>query len=637
MAALLLYMIAGLLLAQMLFAEKKITVRCWLGLVFGCTAMMWLPCLAAFAFGFTKTAQLAALVFCGVLSAALLVLLKIRSPGVLKKPHAPDFSRSDAVGAGASLAAAAFCGYLLYTHVLLPADDGSLWTGQSTYGDLAMHLGFIESLYRQGTFPPEYSIYPGQPLNYPFLVDAASAGLRFFGLSLRMSVIAPSIVMLFCVFWGFWNLADMLTGRLAPTLMSWLMFTGNGGFGFLLFLGKYRFSEIFTGFYTTPTNLTTEDIRWSNVICDMLIPQRATMAGWCLILPAIFLLITAIDKTLSGGGRKEILVLAVLAGAMPMIHTHSFLALGILSAAWFFGTLPAARRRGRTTLLVKNYVLYGAVCLLLAAPQFFRWTAHSVAGGNLLQWHAGWVAGANGVIKNWLVFYIVNVGVVFIAAWPMLPSLRDEALTLFIGAAAIFVTANLVVFQPNLYDNNKLLYIWFMLTDILVCDWLWCIIETAPHRVLRSALAGILVFLGTFSGALTMLREAVSEYQLFSSAQTEAAGFIIENTEPDSIFLTGTEHTNPVAVLAGRNIVCGSSLYLYFHGVDYSEREAQLAVMYEGGDAFERLSDELNIDYVYIGPHEFADYHVNYDWFSQNCSLVYEENGISIFQVDHDE
>lgn len=634
MLALMLYLLTGLELSFRLLPEQRGPDKCWLGLVFGCIGLMWLPCLAAFFLGFTKSAQYAGLLICVLVIAGLEIRAYLRR-GTLR-PHItiPALGRSDTVGLALAGAAALLCAFLLHTHVLLPKEDGSLWVGQSTYGDLAMHLGFIESLYRQGTFPPEYSIYPGQTLNYPFLVDAASAGLRFFGLSLRMSVIVPSVVMLFCVFWGFWLLAYKLTDRLAPTMLSWFLFAGNGGFGFIYFLGKYKFSDIFTGFYTTPTNLTGEDIRWVNVICDMLIPQRTTMAGWCVVLAAIFLLITVLDRTLSGAGRCETVILAVTAGSMPMIHTHSFLALGILSAAWFFCVLPRAKKAGTVKTLVINYVIYGVICFVLAAPQLIKWTMDSVATGNLLQWNLGWVAGANGALNNWLLFFIVNVGVVFIAMWPMLFSLRREALTLFIGAAAIFVLSNLVAFQPNLYDNNKLLYIWFMLTDILVCDWLWCIIEEAPSRPLRGALAGIIVFLGTFSGGLSILRESVSEYQLLTAEQAASAAYIIDNTAPDSVFLTATNHTNPVPVLAGRNIVCGSSLYLYFHGVNYQEREAQLPALYAGGEGFEQKARELGIDYVYIGPYEYGNYNVNYEWFAENYPLVYNEGGISIFQID---
>lgn len=634
MLAMTVYILFGLALAWAVLPAQRGAVRCWLGLVFGCVALQWLPCLFAFIWGFTITAQWAALAAAGTGLIFLSIINYRHYSRRLGEKKQPRLSKSD--GAGLILAAAGtvFCLWLLHTHVLRPMEDGSLWVGQSTYGDLAMHLGFAESLYQQGTFPPEYSIYPGQSLNYPFLVDAATASLRFFGLSLRWAVIAPSVVMLFSVFWGFWLLADKLIKKLAPTVMAWLMFVANGGFGFIYFLGKYPFSDIFTGYYTTPTNLVDEDIRWVNVICDMLIPQRTTMAGWGVLIAAVFLLITALEKvTTDESALREFSVLAVIAGAMPMIHTHSFLALGILSAVWFFCALPVAQRNAAVKALIKGYVLYGAVCLALAAPQFFRWTMGSVQSGNLLQWNLGWVAGANGALNNWLWFYIVNCGVVFVAMWFMLPFLRGQRLRLFLGAAVIFAVSNLVAFQPNLYDNNKLLYIWFMITDILVCQWLWELLENLRRPAPRGLLAGLIVFLGTFSGFLSMGREAVSGYQLFSEKQVEAAEFIAENTAPDSVFLTATSHTNPVCVLAGRNIVCGSSLYLYFHGVDYTQRENQVRLMLESGEAFEIYAGNLGVDYVYIGQNEYANYDVDYDYFAENYPLIYEENNISIFQI----
>ena len=635
MLALMIYILFGLALAWRLLPSFGGAVKLWLGLVFGCFGLMWLPCLCAFFLDFGKTAQLCALLTAtaGAILAGwkpLLTAVSDRGRRVVKERER-FFTQNDLVGLLLTGAAVLFCAYLLHTHVIRPEEDGSLWVGQSTYGDLAMHLGFIESLYRQGTFPPEYSIYPGQQLNYPFLVNAASASLRFFGLSLRAAVIVPSLVMLFCVFFGFWLLGDKLIGgRLAPNVTAWLLFTCNGGFGFFYFFGKYDFSQIFTGYYTTPTNLVDENMRWVNVICDMLIPQRTTMAGWCVVLACIYLLITALEKTLSGrGGRREFLVLAVVGGGLLMVHTHSFLALGILSAVWFFAVLPKAVREGTARKLVENYVLYGVICIGLAAPQFFTFTMDSVSGGRLLQNNLGWVAGE----ENWLWFYIRNVGVVFVAMVPMMFCLRGEKARIFWGAFAIFALANLTAFQPNLYDNNKLLYIWYMLTDILVCDWIWQGLDKISLRALRRLSAALLVFLGCFSGVLSMMREAIGEYQLLSGEQVAAAEFIVTNTEPDSLILTSTDHTNPVSVLAGRNIPCGSSLYLYFHGVDYFEREALVAEMYQGGAAFETGAAELGIDYVYISGSEYSKYSVNYDYFATNYPLVYESGNISIFQI----
>lgn len=631
MIALVIDLLSGLLLAWLLLPDSRIAVRIWLGLVFGCVLLMWLPCLFAFAFGFTLAAQYCALALAGLIALVALFLLFKNKGFVPVREKVSD--KRDLIGFALSLVLTCFCAYLLHTHVLRQEADGSLWVGQSTYGDLAMHLGFVESLFRQGKFPPEYSIFPGQQLNYPFLVDAASASLRFFGLSLRMSVIVLSLVMLLCVFWGFWLLADSITEKLLPDLLAWLFFVFNGGFGFTLFLGKYPFSSIFTGYYTTPTNYYAEDIRWVNVICDMLIPQRTTMAGWCVLLAAVYLLLLAVKKSVRGTGRKEILILAVLASSMPMIHTHSFLALGILSAVWFFCAMPKAKQNGAAMVLFRNYVFYGLICLLLAAPQIMKWTMDSVSTGNLLKRNLGWVVGANGAIHNWLLFYIVNCGVVFLAMWPMLFFLRGEKLSIFLGGAAIFLLSNLIAFQPNLYDNNKLLYVWFMLTDILVCDWLCRAFSDMKPLVLRRALALLLVFLGTFSGLLSIARETISNYRLLSGEQAAAAAFITEHTEPDSLFLTATSHTNAVAVLTGRNIVCGPGLYLYFHGVNYQTREQQVSRMYRGGEEFLRSAEELGVDYVYVSEYERAKYEIDENWFSEHFPLIYDQGGIQIYQV----
>ena len=630
MPALLLYLLFGQLLAWRILPAFRPAVKCWLGLVFGCVALMWMPCLFAFFTGFTVTAQYLALALAAVCSAALVPWKK--APALRSaRPRPPRPGRSDLAGLLAALLATAFCGYLLLTHVLMPHEDGSLWVGQSTYGDLAMHLGFVESLYRQGQFPPEYSIFPGQILDYPFLVDAASASLRFFGLSLRMAVILPSLAMLLGVFWGFWLLADKLIGRLTPTIAAWLLFVFNGGFGFFWFFsGKYSFHDLLTGFYVTPTNLVEEDLRWVNVICDMLIPQRTTMAGWFVGIAAIYLLITVLEKTMHGEScRRETVCLAVTAGSMPMIHTHSFLALGVLSGVWFFAWLGKARREGRAAALVKNYVLYGVICFALALPQLITWTFDAAGTGRLIWFNPGWVHGDT----PWLLFWIINCGVVFCAMLPMLFFLRGDRLRLFMGAAALFALGNLVAFQPNPYDDNKLLYIWFMIADIQVCAWLWELLDRIKPRALAAAAGAALVVLGTLSGAMSLLREAVSEYQLFSRAQVEAADFITENTPADSLFLTAVTHVNPPAVLSGRNILCGPGLYLYYHGVDYTERESQVGRMFQDGEAFETYARVYGVDYVYISQTERSAYAVDMDYFTQNYPLIYDRDGISIFQI----
>jgi hypothetical protein len=57
---------------------------------------------------------------------------------------------------------------LMFNHILMPYSGGAVSSGQSTYGDLQMHLGFVTSIAEQKDFPPEYCFLSGTRLNYPF-------------------------------------------------------------------------------------------------------------------------------------------------------------------------------------------------------------------------------------------------------------------------------------------------------------------------------------------------------------------------------------------------------------------------------------------------------------------------------------
>lgn len=95
------------------------------------------------------------------------------------------------------------------------------------------------------------------------------------------------------------------------------------------------------------------------------------------------------------------------------------------------------------------------------------------------------------------------------------------------------------------------------------------------------------------SGGLTLAREYVSGdhlglggwvesgYQVVSAQQRRLAEYVSENTEPDAVFATATNHNNAIAMLTGRSIVCGAGTFLYYHGLDYQPREAALKLVYE--------------------------------------------------------
>ena len=153
------------------------------------------------------------------------------------------------------------------------------------------------------------------------------------GTGLRTAFVVTGTLMLALVFAGFVILCWHLTKSVPATVIAYVLLFINGGLGFIYALdGVWKdpsaFRAIFTGFYKTPTNQPDLNLRWVNLICDMLIPQRTLLCGWMALIPAIYLLARASSE----GDRRTFIALGVWAGTLPMIHTHSFLALGLMSA-----------------------------------------------------------------------------------------------------------------------------------------------------------------------------------------------------------------------------------------------------------------------------------------------------------------
>ncbi|QXP84209.1 hypothetical protein [Methylococcus sp. Mc7] len=613
----------GLAMSRRLFAEHSPWVRAWAGLAGGLLGLIWLPAATALLTGFTPRCQWIAAGMMGVIT---LLTLRFAAAPVQMPTPADRPSRAE-IGMVA-LFTLLIC-LLLYTHVIYPDADGGLSVGQSTYGDLALHLGIVTSIAEQGEFPPDYSIFPGHRLNYPFLVNSLSASLYLLGTPLRWAVLLPSFVMAFCVVAGFTSLAREILQNRSAVLWAQALFFLNGGFGFAYFLegatkNPENFFRIFTGFYQTPTNLVEENIRWSNVICDMLVPQRTTLAGWCFLMLYLWLLYVGLTRH----RRKYFIAAGIGAGLLPMIHTHSFLGLGIVSAIWLWVFMARQNRRTIKPHL-RNWILYGAIAVGLAAPQLFAWTFQQADEGGFLKFHLDWAN--HGDIWPW--FWVKNVGLVFVLLPAALWAANRRMLAMYSGAVGIFLLADLVLFQPNEYDNNKLFYVWYLLSCILVGGFLRDLhgrLEGLRGRWIASAL---ILFVASFSAILSIGREVVSDYQLFDRHQVLAAEFIRAHTPKDALFITSDNHNNPVAALAGRNILVGTPIYLFFHGIGYDARWSELERMYTDPGAFPELRAKYQVDYVYFSSYERDKFKLDGGVFEQRYPRVFASGDIGIYAV----
>ena len=173
----LLWQSAGEAISRRIFPEKRLAVRLWLGSVMGTLLSMWVPVPFAFLWGFGTTAHLCAAAI--GLAAQVLWIYPKRERAVCAEDRMIDRPLPYLFVPFMVLAVV-----LILSHTLRNV-DGALYTGQCTYGDMAMHLSFITSIAEQQTFPPEYNLLPGTQICYPFLCDSVSSSLYLLGTPLR--------------------------------------------------------------------------------------------------------------------------------------------------------------------------------------------------------------------------------------------------------------------------------------------------------------------------------------------------------------------------------------------------------------------------------------------------------------------
>lgn len=619
-AYLALFLAAGLLLAQWAVPDGSPAVTVPLGCGFGVSLLAALPAGFALVCGFTLRA-----VWLAAAGAALLCAVLIFAG----RGHI-HFARDPDRGAMwlCLLPVLAVTLYLLHTHVLHGV-NGTLHTGQSCYGDMPMHLGFIEYIAQSGQFPPQYPLLAGSHrFGYPFLCETVSSVFRLLGAGRRAAYLLPMVPAFVSVYGMFWQLARRMLGSAGKACLAFYLFFMGSGFGFVYFLkDAATFKGIFTGFYTTPTNYTTKNIVWVNPIVDLLIPQRATLFGWCVLFAALYLL----WRFAFEGESHLWLPLAVLVLPLPLLQTHSALALVFLCLAGGLYTLACCPHTAKILLPWLGLAAVCGVCWL--AEMSGTVLAQSLDGTNMLRLHFNWVNGnGDGTLKDpWLWFYVKNIGLVFLLILPAVRHAGTRQRWLFGGGAALWLLAEFVVFQPNNYDNNKLLFITHalgcMLAAQLLADWA----KQLRTPALRAAVVAVCCFVGMFGSVLTVGRELVSDYQQWDAADIALADYISENAESDALFLTSDSHLTPVFALAGRRIVCGSSSWVYFHGMDYGAEYAAMQALYETPD--EDTLQTWGVDYVVFDGSALARFDTDEDWYAERFPVWYEDTGCRIYKT----
>lgn len=511
---------------------------------------------------------------------------------------------------------------------VFPHGDGGIYSG-SAGNDLNFHAALISSFRYGQNFPPQYPLLPPESLFYPYMPDFHAAVLMAGGLSLRPSLILTALLLGAVIAGLFYCFALRIARSQNVATLATLLFLLNGGLGFIQFFRDWWQSgkspvEFWNTLAFNYAKSFERGIHWTNIVADMMVPQRTSLFGLPLGLMTFTIFASVWQRwhesetgTAAEAQKPRTLwlmiVAGILAGVLPLFHTHTFIAVGLVSVALF-----VMRPR-------REWLAFWAMALLLATPQLLTLTAHA-RGSGVIRLFFGWL----GHDDRFLPMYLVrNFGLpllLAIPAWWVAPLLWRR---FYLAFLFLFVFCFVVVFSPNVYDNGKLIYYWHAFNCVLVATWL--IRLATVHR--QRLIAVLLAFCSVATALIVFHSETVALTRIFSDEELTAVAFVRNKTEPRALFLTAPSFKSPVLSLSGRPVVRSATAWLSSHGYEFRARESDVRRIYAGSaDAIELLRF-YGVDYVYLGDAERSDMKANAAFFEANLPAIYRAQTITIYDA----
>lgn len=517
---------------------------------------------------------------------------------------------------------------LLSVQVYQPG-DGGIYSG-SAGNDLNFHAALISSFHFGQNFPPKYTLLPPETLLYPFMPDFHAAILIAGGLSLRSAIILTALLLGAVIAGLFYSFALRIARSQKVATLATLLFLLNGGLGFIQFFRDWWQSEKgpLEFWNTLPFNyakLSERGIHWTNIVADMMVPQRTSLFGLSLGLMIFTIFAFVWQRWHQTESAPEIerhkprtvwlmIVAGVLTGILPYFHTHTYIAIGLASVVLF-----VMRPR-------RDWLAFWAPAVLLAMPQLFTLALHARGSTGIVRFFFGWLGHDDPFFPLYL---LRNFGLPLLLAIPAWWAAPREWRRFYFAFLFLFVFSFVIVFSPNLYDNGKLIYYWHAFNSVLVATWL--IKLATVHR--QRALTVLLSFLSIATALLVFHSESITSSRMFTDEELTAAAFVRDQTAPHALFLTAPALRSPVLSLGGRPVVRSATAWLWSHGYEFRERESDVRRIYAGSaDALELLR-YYAVDYVYLGDAERSDVKANSAFFDANFPVFYHDKTITIYDA----
>lgn len=499
------------------------------------------------------------------------------------------------------------------------------------WGDGAYHLDTIRYLATADPFVLQESLAAGARLRYPLAVEFLSALLMRLGSPIAFAWHAPTIIGAIALASALWEAGFIFLRRRALAFSFAFLALVGSGLGFAWFARDVAkdapaagwIPALVQNFQNPEFEYTHLDVRTGGKTEAQ---QSDANIAWIVPLVSFF----AHQRTFVLGAALGVLFLAglllyqdsetkwrwfALLGFLPLVHTHTFLALGAFALVWFLyrrawdgWNRPGERR---------EFFVGAAAGIAVALPQVWYIVSTPGASGiGFVPWF-GWTMctharswllcdpGVAAIDTNAVWFWLKNFGLIF-AGWVFASfwawKQRHDLRVFVIASWVLFAIGNLVKLQPWEFDNNKFLFWWWIMAILIALN---LFEEKAklpdarfanydlrknflnPKFLFVNLMLVVFVFFGSFSGALDVwsrvkygfrIVPGVMHFGYSGVAEETVAQWIRQNTKPNDAFLTSSSPSQFVPMLTGRPIYLGYPGWLWSHGYNALVQERTAAI-----------------------------------------------------------
>lgn len=649
----------GLAITYLFDEHMPLGVRLAAGATIGMAILGFAGSLLAFAFGVTSATVLTAT----LISAAPLLIFRHRayrnslSLDALRFQqdirNLFTFARPVTFVAVVAYSGLAVLLFQFFQRAMLEMKGGGIGTGAvNNLGDLPFHMLVINGFAIGQNFPPDNPIFSGTTMSYPFVTDFIAAMLTVAGASIHDAMLLQNTVLVFAIVTLMGWFTYRFTGSSLAAMIAPFLLLFNGGLGFLLFFGDAIKSD--AGILGQLFQLNNDYSlrggtiwRWGDSLTTLFVTQRTLL----LAMPLALIVFTKVWDWLIQKDSPEYeenygmvffhsskipyLIVGCIAGALPLIHTHTFL---VVSAVTGFVAL-ADWRRGRM------WAAFFVGTFVTAVPQLiFATSGTATAAGSFIGFDLGWDNGDNNALWFWFVNTGIFIPILLIAlvvlartAWDKdLETAESPArlhssymLLFFFPFILCFVGANTLRLAPWVWDNVKVL-IYCYLAAIPLVAWL---LSKILRRPFGYALVAASITIMMFSGFLDVWRTASAqiEHQIIDPSMVAAANELNSKIPRNSLIVTAPEFAT-IPVLTGSRWFLGYTGHVWSHGIDPYGRQDIVKKIYAGGEESKKLIADNGIDYVVVGPQEKGFTKVD-ETFFQQFPLAATSGEFKVFDV----